>query len=82
VPTPWPDGVACHVVAATRSARGSAGRLAGDGLVPVASALGEHKDPARSLALPAARRHIVHGANHWDLLDHPEVSERLRHWLA
>ena len=34
------------------------------------------------LLSPAAQRHVVHGANHWDLLDHPEVSERLRHWLA
>jgi alpha-beta hydrolase superfamily lysophospholipase len=80
-PLPLPDGVACYLVAATRSAAGRA-RLASDGLVPVASALGRHPDPRLALALPDSRCHVVHGAHHWDLLDHPEVMDKLRAWLA
>jgi hypothetical protein len=32
--------------------------------------------------VPAAHQHVVAGANHWDLLDHPEVAAVLRAWLA
>ena len=80
-PVPLPDGVACHLVAATRSPAGRV-RLASDGLVPVDSALGRHPDPRLALALPGSRCQVVHGANHWDLLDHPEVMTALRGWLA
>lgn len=55
---------------------------AGDGLVPVDSALGRHADPARALGLPASRTAVIAGANHWDLLDHPEVRVHLARWLG
>jgi hypothetical protein len=81
VPTPLPDGVACYVMAATSTAEGVT-PLRGDGLVPVASALGQHADPRHALTLPAAHCQLVHAANHWDLLDHPDVTSSLRRWLA
>jgi hypothetical protein len=82
-PVPLPAGVRCHAVAASLSRRpGLADQLVGDGLVPVASALGEHPDPARALGVPEERRLVVRGAGHFDLLDHPEVYARLRGWLA
>jgi hypothetical protein len=87
-PTPLPDGVAAHVVGATLAARvdGARARLhdrfIGDGLVPLASALGEHADPQHRLGVPPARRRVVTGASHWDLLNRDEVSEQLREWLA
>jgi hypothetical protein len=73
--------VACHLVAATRSPVGRT-RLASDGLVPVDSALGRHPDPRLALVLPASHCQVVHDANHWDLLDHPEVRACLRAWLV
>ena len=82
--SPLPAGVDCCVVAATRSesAQGLGSSVLGDGLVPLASALGDHRDPARALVVPENRRRVVTGANHWDLLNRPEVGAQLQDWLA
>lgn len=84
VPTPLPAGVATFLVAATTAERASArrSRWIGDGLVPIGSALGEHRNPAMALAVPEAHRLVITGADHWDLLSRPEVSDALRRWLA
>ena len=69
--------------AARRSATTPIALLApGDGLVPVASALGEHRDPGRSLRLPASRRLVVEGTGHLDLLASEAVAARLVEWIA
>lgn len=46
---PLPDGVKCYAAAASLGARRGhpAGRLVGDGLVPLDSALGQHRDASR-----------------------------------
>ncbi len=80
-PVPLPAGVACYAIAASRG-RGPLGALVGDGLVPVDSALGRHRDPARALELPESRRWVAHGMGHLDLLGRPEVYARIRAWLA
>jgi hypothetical protein len=85
---PLPRGVACYAAAASRapgaarSARTALRSLLGDGLVPVASALGDHPDPARALSIPPNRRWIGYGMGHLDLLDHPAVYGRIREWLS
>lgn len=81
--TPLPAGVAVHLVAATTAERETdlSARLLGDGLVPLASALGRHNDPALTLRVADSDRWVVNGANHWDLLDHPEVAQALRRWI-
>ena len=77
---PLPAGVRCYTIAAST---GKAGRqLLGDGLVPLASALGDHADPELALAIPADRRWLGQNINHLELLSNPEVYERLRGWLA
>ena len=83
-PVPLPAGVRCFTVAATTGARrGDArDRLAGDGLVPLDSALGRHADPARTLAFAATRQKVFHGVNHLALLNDPAVYRQLRRWLA
>lgn len=82
-PAPLPAGVEAYAVAATRApaGAGSVGRAVGDGLVPVASALGLHRDPALALAIPASRQMVIGNANHWDLLSRPEVYAQLLAWL-
>ena len=54
----------------------------GDGLVPLASALGDDAEPARSLAIPADHRFIAHATSHLDLFNRPEVYEQIARWLA
>ncbi|HEU4430534.1 MAG TPA: alpha/beta hydrolase [Myxococcota bacterium] len=71
VATPLPAGVACFALAGT-----------GDMLAPVASALGRHSDPRRSLAFDPAHCWIGEGLDHFDLLDRPEVYAWLRENLA
>ncbi|MCC6592982.1 MAG: alpha/beta hydrolase [Xanthomonadales bacterium] len=81
IPLPLPAGVRCHTVAATRSPPG-APRPAGDGLVSVASALGHHRLPQRTLAFPPEHQLLVPECNHFDLLARAEVREQLALWLA
>jgi pimeloyl-ACP methyl ester carboxylesterase len=76
-----PAGVRCYAVAATIGKREGdlADRmLAGDGLVPLASALAESADPARALDL---ERVVVFQTNHMQLLSSKEVSDHLLSWL-
>jgi pimeloyl-ACP methyl ester carboxylesterase len=56
-------------------------KLLGDGLVPVASALGRHDRPDRRLAFADERQAVVHETNHLDLLASEEVFGLLRGWL-
>ena len=72
--------VAASTQAAT-AARGSR-NLRGDGLVPVASALGEHSDPNLELRIPSTHKQLVDRTGHVQLLSSPEVYQHLRHWLA
>jgi hypothetical protein len=56
--------------------------LLGDGLVSVASALGQHRQPARRLRFPDEHQAVVHATGHLDLLSSAEVYARLRGWLS
>ena len=83
-PMPLPEGVQCYAIAATTGRADAALRheLIGDGLVPVPSALGQHRDPRLTLSFPASHQWIAYGTSHLDLLARPEVYERIRRWLA
>jgi hypothetical protein len=74
-----PDGVRWHAVA---GATARVGRVLGDGLVPVDSALGRHRDPDRCLAFPDSGRWIARGVNHFELLSDPGVYEQIKAWLG
>ncbi|MEK8050068.1 alpha/beta hydrolase [Ideonella sp. DXS22W] len=81
---PLPGGTRCYAVAASLgpSSGSLKSRLLGDGLVPVASALGQHRDPDRRLAFAADRQALVHETGHLDLLSSRAVYARMRDWLA
>ena len=83
-PLPLPAGVACFTVAATLARQRSpvAERLLGDGLVPLASALGQHEQPEHSLVFVKDRQWVVYGVGHMQLLDNLRVAQQLVHWLA
>ena len=81
---PLPKGVRCYAMAATtgRQRGDLKDRWIGDGLVPVASALGHHPDPEQAIGFAKTRQWIGYGMNHLDLLSHPDAADRLLRWLT
>jgi pimeloyl-ACP methyl ester carboxylesterase len=82
-PLPLPDGVRCFAAAACLGAQSDdvKGRVLGDGLVPLDSALGRHADPMRTLEFAAERQWVGYGMNHMELLGRAEVFDRVKEWL-
>ena len=79
-----PAETRCFAVAASlgSSAGGLQDSLLGDGLVPVPSALGEHRRSDRRLAFPADRQAVIRDTGHLELLSSRAVYELLRRWLV
>ncbi|MDB5968427.1 MAG: hypothetical protein JWQ90_877 [Hydrocarboniphaga sp.] len=80
---PLPANVHCAALAATTGQRAGDlnDRLLGDGLVPVASALGDDADSARSLSFDPEWQWIGFGMNHLDLLNRSEAFDALQRAL-
>ena len=81
---PLPENVLCYAIAGTtgKQAGDLKDRLIGDGLVPLASALGCHAEDDRNLMFPPDRQWIAHATGHLDLLCRTQVYERISNWLA
>jgi len=81
-PVPLPAGPRCFALAGTLAdAPARKDPLLGDGLVPVASALGKHRLARRTLAFAPAQQRTLPHTNHLQLLSSEVVSEQLRDWL-
>jgi pimeloyl-ACP methyl ester carboxylesterase len=79
-----PETARCHAVAAMLGpapGRPKA-RSPGDGLVPVASALGQHPDADRHLDFAPQRQAVVPETGHLALLSSADAYALLRQWLA
>lgn len=78
-----PDDVQCYAIAATTGKRRSDLRDAvlGDGLVPVASALGKHRSLQRRLRFLPENTWIIYERNHMDLLSDRDVFTNIKSWL-
>jgi pimeloyl-ACP methyl ester carboxylesterase len=70
-PLPLPANVVCFAIAATRGGRG-------DGLVPLASALGQHEH----FPLQFRQQRVIEDCDHLSLLSRTEVADQLAAWLA
>jgi len=83
-PVPLPAGVACHAMAASLGEQTGdlKDALLGDGLVPMASALGQHQQARRQLAFDADKQWTGLAMGHLDLLDRPEVYAQLKRWVV
>jgi pimeloyl-ACP methyl ester carboxylesterase len=79
-----PANVKCYAIAAMIAKEPSEvwGQLVGDGLVPVKSALGKHRDHNRALHLLPQHQRVYYGMNHLGLLDSLAVCEQLQEWIA
>ena len=79
---PLPAGPRCFAIAGTIAQEGGLkDKLLGDGLVPIASALGKHRLVKRTLKFPPERQRVFEQTGHLQLLSSPEVFEQLRDWL-
>jgi pimeloyl-ACP methyl ester carboxylesterase len=78
-----PETVGCHTVAATLAEKRGAltDHLVGDGVVPLRSALGQHKVAVRSLSFATSSQLIAYRTSHMDLLSSPEVLDQIVQWL-
>jgi pimeloyl-ACP methyl ester carboxylesterase len=83
-----PEGVRALAIAGTLSGRAGPGglsgalrQLAGDGLVPVNSALGRRADSEQEPNWPGYDGLIVPDTSHMDLLSSAEVCRHLREWI-
>ena len=79
-PAVLPKHVNAHAIAASLSQDASLpiGKLRGDGLVPVPSALGHHPKADKLLDLPEQNQHLIPNTNHIELLSSPTVYQTLR----
>jgi pimeloyl-ACP methyl ester carboxylesterase len=79
---PLPEGVECYAVAACTAERldGLPGKMLGDGLVPVPSALGQHRQVAWRLAFDDTATIVKLG--HLALQTDPRVLAQLQAWLG
>jgi hypothetical protein len=83
-PLPLPKRVQCYTIAAAIGQATAPRRdlLIGDGLVPVPSALGDHRDPRLKLRFPRSHQWTARGTSHFGLLSRGHVYERIRDWLG
>jgi pimeloyl-ACP methyl ester carboxylesterase len=80
---PLPEQIACYCIAADSGNEiDTSTRLSGDGLVDVKSALGQHKDSAKTLHFNKENTWIVCESNHLDLLSSPKIYTKIKEWLV
>ncbi len=79
-----PEGVQVYAAAATLGQQegGAKDRWFADGLVPLYSALGRHRDPARHLDFPSTQQWVGYDMSHWELLDSQPLYAQIRDWLG
>ncbi len=80
---PLPKNVQCFTIAAVMAKDASklGDNIVGDGLVSLNSALGKHADPELDLFIPENHQWISRNMKHLDLLNHPDVYEKIKMWV-
>ncbi len=83
-PVPLPENVQCYAIAAmiAKTHGDLSGKLVGDGLVPLMSALGQHRDEQRALHFPQGHQKVFYGMTHLGLLDSKAVCDQMQEWMA
>jgi pimeloyl-ACP methyl ester carboxylesterase len=83
-PMPLPKQVRAYAIAVSRqeeSKDGDLDSLRGDGLVPVASALGRHPDRGFDLRILKTRQWVGYSINHLEMLGSEKVYRCIKRWL-
>ena len=83
-PVPLPENIQNYAIAGTLTdvPDNMKDKIIGDGLVPTKSALGQHANPEHCLMFSESSKWIGHGLNHWDLLHHSKVYEKILQWCS
>jgi pimeloyl-ACP methyl ester carboxylesterase len=81
---PLPKEIACYSIAACSSKETNtiSAKLIGDKLVSIDSALGQHKDPSKSLEFEKKNTWIAYESTHTDLLYNPKIYAKIKDWLV
>ncbi|MEN8122623.1 MAG: hypothetical protein ABFS35_19940 [Bacteroidota bacterium] len=84
IPIPLPESVQCYTIAAIIGEEPGIliNNVVGDGLVPLNSALGHHKNPEIHLLFPETHQWIGRNMKHLDLLNNPDVYEKIKKWIV
>lgn len=78
-----PKQVQCYSIAAVKVRKNNkAGKILGDGLVDVKSALGKHIDSSKELNFSESNTWISYENNHMDLLSNPKTYAKIKDWLS
>ncbi len=83
-PMPLPSHVEAYAIAVSTGPAPAAGGNAvsrGDGLVPIASALGQHRRREFDLRIPRQKRWVGYGIGHLEMLGDAKVYRRIHRWL-
>lgn len=83
-PVNLPEHVTGHAIAGITGSepRSIKSRFLGDGLVPVDSGLGRHRDPVREFPAREENRWIARNTGHLDLIHNKAVHNKLHDWLT
>ena len=81
---PLPEDIACYSIAALlgKTTDKLSPNIWGDGLVDVRSALGQHDDPGKDLRFKEDNTWVAHENGHLDLLNNPEIYQKIKGWLS
>ena len=78
-----PNQVECYAIAGVigKATKSVTRQLLGDNMVGIKSALGQHKDPNKTLNFKKANTWIAYENNHMDLLSDPKVYNKIKTWM-
>lgn len=81
---PLPKTIDCYVIAASIQSETADTPFyqLGDGLVPIKSALGQHKKATQSLQFKPTNTSIIYKTNHLELLTSLEVYQKIKQYLT
>lgn len=78
-----PNQVECYAMAGVigKATKSVTRQLLGDNMVGIKSALGQHKNPNKTLNFKKANTWIAYENNHMDLLSDPKVYNKIKTWM-
>jgi pimeloyl-ACP methyl ester carboxylesterase len=79
-----PEEVECFSIAGSigKETDSVSSQMAGDKMVGIKSALGQHKSPAKNLKFKKENTWIAYESAHIDLLSKPQIYARIKSWLV